>query len=361
MGIETFNKSMNRIVVQHLKSILEFRDNFMVASNIENDGEIMKIWARWIITHRSLFPQKSLFLPDDNEFDPQFIVELCNKGITLEHSHFLHDMVLNESINLNLQIDWYSSDNEFGGLHAREEKDRCPVDVSEYNNEVAISCDGASITIPCLTFNKMLRCTGHLGNLQINYIWYTCMLYQILDGKGFQWAVPNIVMNILKYKVGCDTELFASPINSVYKKYYSLFPHDTHFGSLGNFFNAPDTSFKSGAFQVNPPFIDCLFTLTTTRILRLLSIAEAHGESLTFVYIMPHWNKFVTYDMAIESPYCVKQINLKAYNHYYYQSITNTYIKARFGTSIIFLSTNSRCCDNSVEFDIIAGFNSGHR
>ena len=351
---------MNKLVVEHLKSIINFRDKLYLISSIENEGEIMKIWARWIITHRSLFPQTSLFLPSDNEFDPHLIVDLIDKGISAKHACFIQEWMISEVQYINSKITWFSADNEVGGLHSKsnsKSKSGPPVTIHEGGREITLTCDGIETSLPSIAYNRMYQRIIKEGNyMPLNYIWYTCMLYSILDGKGFQWAVPNQVMNILRYKIGCETELFASPINSTFKKYYSLFPYDKAFGSMGNFFTAPDQDFRSGAFQVNPPFIDCLFTLTTIRILKLLSIADSHGEILTFVYIMPHWDKFVTYDMAIESQYCVKHINLPAYNHSYYQHITNTYIKARFGTSIIFLSTNPRCCDNNTEFDIIAGF-----
>jgi len=346
--------SMNKNIVSHLRDIILFRDTLCAISHIE-EVEIMKIWARWIITHRSLFKQKTICLPDDREYDPQLIVELIEKGVSTSHAMFLHDWMITETNNINKRFPWMYADTEYGGIHGSVNV----IIIDEKDDMIVLACDELSVVLPVVLYNKLLRYTVDNSTTALkplNYIWFVGFLYSLLDGKGLQWAVPTSVMMILKNRMYCNTELFASPINHFFNRYYSLFPYDVALGSRGNFFTAPDSDFITGCFQVNPPFIDCLFTKTTQRILNLLKIADDSDRELTFIYIMPSWEKFTTYEMAIESPYCVKQINLKANAHYYYQHITNKYIRARFGTCILFLSTNPMCCDTKTEIDIIGGF-----
>ena len=183
----------------------------------------------------------------------------------------------------------------------------------------------------------------------------------MLDGKGLQWAIPTSVMSLLQTRFKCNTELFASPLNRLLDNYYSLFPLDKLFGSRGNFFLSPDSDFVSGAYEVNPPFIDSLFLKTTLRILRLLEIAEGNDKDLTFIYIMPKWTDFETYSLVKESQFCIKEIILRPYCHYYFQYITNTYIKAKFTTCIVILSTNPVLCDAACETDITKAFNKIYR
>jgi hypothetical protein len=344
---------MNKAVVSHIRDIIDFRDTLSAISHVE-EVEIMKIWARWIITHRSMFRQRSLCLPDDGEYDPQLLVELIEKGVSTLHATFLQDWMIRESRFINNKFPWEHAEMEFGGLHGR-----VPVSVTEESGFMVLSCEDLVTSIPISVFHKMFK--RAMENeatklLPLNYIWFTGVMYSLLDGKGLQWAVPSSVMYILRNRCNCNTEVFASPINHFFSRYYSLFPYDVGLGSRGNFFNAPDSDFVSGCFQVNPPFIDSLFTRTTLRILNLLKMADEDDRELTFVYIMPSWESFRTYNMVIESPYCVRQISLKANGHFYYQHITNSYIRARFGTCVIFLSTNPMCCDLKTETDIYTAF-----
>jgi hypothetical protein len=346
---------MNKDIVSHLRDIIFFRDTLCSISHVD-EVEIMKIWARWIITHRSLFPQHTICLPEDHEYDPQLLVELIEKGVSTLHSNFLHDWMIKETQLINRRFPWRYGELEYGGLHGN-----VPVTMSDSveDGQVVLTCDDLETVLPVTVFSKLLKRAKENEATRLkplNYIWFIGLLYSLLDGKGLQWAVPSSVMYILRNRLNCDTELFASPINQFFARYYSLFPYDIALGSRGNFFTAPDSDFISGCFQVNPPFIDCLFTKTTTRILNLLKIADDNEQDLTFVYIMPCWERFTTYEMVTESPYCVKQINLKANGHFYYQHITNTYIRARFGTCVIFLSTNPMCCDAKTEMDIIGAF-----
>lgn len=391
---------MNGELVEHIKDILTLRDEFATISHImpnsrsrnglpsgESLRESMKIWARWIITHRSLCSQRSIYLPDDDVQDPQIIRELQDKGSSTLNARYTYKWLLDRCRRINnryVLTGTYSTSCE-GGYHGKISVER---EVTKYN--VLLSCrdsgaldsdahnahnahdadadadadlefDGLSLTqvIPLQVYNKMCRmvntdaCFPHMID---NFIWLCSTLYSLLDGKGLQWAVPPKVMKVFQRELGCYTELFASPLNTFNNSYYSLFPVDSIFSSKGNFFHAKNKDFQSGVFQVNPPFIDPLFTKTTERILELLEIADEAGKDLTFIYVMPEWKDFTTYAMVSEARFCVRQIHLLPGQHSYYQYSTDNYIKARFGTHIIFLSTDMNCCSNSLEYEIREAF-----
>lgn len=346
-------------VVKHIENILTIRDHFHHISRIDKTSEIMKVWARWIITHRSLCKQHNLVLPDDNEYDSQLIIELQEKGVNRAHAVFLHRWLIDECNRINKSYTPVAT-MENGGLDLGV---KVKVEARSHDNssqQMELSLDGKDIqTLPKLVYMRMSRRFTGVPCKKDNYIWLCATLYSLLDGKGLQWAVPPQVMSLLQSNLSCYTELFASPLNSYNTNYYSLFAMDRLFGSKGNFFHAPNTDFQEGTYQINPPFIDQLFTKTSERVLELLDIADAAGKELTFIYIMPEWKDFQTYDMIAESRFCVKRIFLRSGQHYYYQYSSGSYIPARFGSYMFFLSTNSRICSNSLESNIRYAFAKG--
>ena len=344
---------MNKQLILHIKDIKNLRKELGVYVKIKSEDEVSKIWARWIITHRSLFKQKYMYLPNDDEYDYQMLTELLSKGcINVKDAY---NFLINSCGILNSKRGSLVADTEFGGIHGDAK-----INVYEEGKYVILECDEISDKLPITVYKKMGRMYKNAGlapeNIKNSYIWLIMVFYSLLDGKGLQWAVPSSVMAILKQDMGCDVELFASPINSLHMNYYSLFLQDKYFGSRGNFFNAPDEDFKEGTFQVNPPFIVPIFVKTTEKILRLLEISDSRGTNLTFIYIMPEWEDFSAYNMVTETRFCMRQINLEAYKHYYYQYSTGAYIKARFGTLVLFLSTDMKCCSVDLEKAIKIAF-----
>ena len=136
--------------------------------------------------------------------------------------------------------------------------------------------------------------SGILKNRKINFltdqnIYLMAMNYHMLEGYSLQWSIPEKTIRYISETFNCHTELFASPFNVKLKYYYSLFQRDMYFGSRGNFFNAPDSDFIRGSYEVNPPFIEIIFLNAIHRILKFLTIAEKNGERLTFIFIIPAW------------------------------------------------------------------------
>jgi hypothetical protein len=336
---------MNSQLIDHIKEILALRNSLTTICKVSQSSEIMKIWARWIITHRSMFKQKSLFLPDDNVYDVQLVKEIVDKDCSHDHAVYIHNWLWENTTRINRRYRLLA-EAETGGIHGT-----IPIIVTHNNKSVNLGLsssdsDNLIANIPVSVYQKMRReyeeYTMMPASCCDSAIWTTVILYGMLDGKGLQWAVPPPFLQYLS-KMGCNTELFGSPINHYYPNYYSLFDIDRTFGARGNFFTAPDSDFLQGCYQVNPPFIDAIFTKTTNRILGLLDSAVKKGTELTFVYVMPQWDDFFTMSAVTDSRYCVNHITLDADKHCYYEYSTNCYIRAKFRTSVIFLSTNYHC------------------
>lgn len=348
--------------MRYIKDIESLREEFAVKSGITRVAEAHKIWARWIITHRGLFRQKHMFLPDDDVYDYQILSELQNKGCNDPSATY--DLLLERCTRINAK---FGHSNHILATTALSQADSDNEDISvTVAKNTILAYDGVSQELPTGVYNKLGRMYKHnnpscLLRYKDRYIWLTATLYNMLDGRGLQWALPSNVMHILREELNCHVEIFASPINCMYHHYYSLFPMDRYFGSRGNFFNAPDSDFKEGTYQVNPPFIVPLYRRTTDRILSLLDTADRHNKNLTFIYVMPEWDDFSTYDDAIESRFCIRQTRLESGKHFYFQYTTNTYIRARFGTHVIFLSTNMQCCSNETERAIRQAFAEPYR
>jgi hypothetical protein len=351
-------------------------------SLLDRNTKYLKIWARWIITHLSLCPQTPAWclLPNDDSYDLQLDKEFRDVGKSVQHSaqlqrHFNH---------LTRQFNRYPlmADHEFGGIVGR-----VPVRVHHKRDQVTLVADVArdqlrrpldpnlipydlaicrkykirmSVCIPAKLY-QILRQRVRSAQLLPAYIdahiLFLVALYRLLEGKGLQWSTPPPVTQTLQSQLNCQTELFASPLNNTYPYYYSLFPTERMFGSLGNFFRQQPTLLE-GSYQVNPPFIDAVFTKTTYQLLAWLTRAQQHNRELTFVYIMPNWDNFLTRDLLLYSRFCVSRIELRPMQHYYYQTATDSYIQARFGTLVLILTTNPALINPRLEAAIIKGFQS---
>lgn len=350
--------------VRYFATIRKLREEFTASLAPLRPTEVYKIWARWIITHRSLFPQNSIFLPsDDLESDSQILVELTDKGVQLNQAIEIYKYL---TIKTDI-INKFPIIRSAGNMNYYFNDD---CNIGDTNGEFVYTMNSTVLQKLTNSYKKnMVHTIEGIGAIEdestditkakdglIESIWLCQTLYNLLDGRGLQWAVPRAVMRALSTHYGCKTELFASPINFCYHDYYSLFESDKVFGSKGNFFTADPNDFTEGAFQVNPPFIDPLFSELTCRIIHFLEIAESRDKELTFIYIMPDWSDCEGYDKLVDSKYCTKVIRFQKDRHYYYQYDTGTYIPARFGTCVIIMSTNPNISTYEAEKDLKNGF-----
>ena len=173
--------------------------------------------------------------------------------------------------------------------------------------------------------------------------------YYLLDGQSLQWAIPEKTIMYIHKMFNCNTELFASPLNVRLSNYYSLFKRDELFGSLGNFFNSPDSQFMKGSFEVNPPFIDIIFTRVVNRIIHLLELAFNNKSQLLFIFIIPSWFSCDAYKNLNSTHFTLMHLNFQKYNHSYYQYSSKQTFKAPFDTNLFILSSYYIFLDNNFE------------
>lgn len=333
------------------EKILKLKKWFSIFAKLDKRFEAEKIWARWIITHRSLQKQKHFFLPTiGTDNDLQIISELVLKGSTVNHAKNHYNALLQQCAEI--------CKHEHGHEPKMVDLD---LDFDSENSSVIFGVKDSKFLfkLPAPVYDKLLKmhhfCQHGLSGMSDQHIWHMFSMYHLLDGVSLQWAVPRNVFKYIHNEFGCDTEIFASPINAYYRNYYSLFEIDKMFNSKGNFFTAPLTEFKSGCYQINPPFIDIIFTETSLRVLRLLEIADRDSMNLTFIYIMPDWRNLDGYEMLSGSKYCNSILTLRAGNHYYYNAQKQCYIKVHFNTKVLVMSTDPTICP-AFKLKKIAGY-----
>lgn len=330
---------------------------FVEFAKLNKKYEGYKIWARWLITHMSLRKQQNVCLPTNGiDNDLQIVVELTSKGCTLSHAN-THYRAFISQVKQLVKLYERNADTCIYTIPLKINNDA--------NGNIVLSAGKIKHSISPVLKTKLetlyRKTNKGLNNYLHHHIWYLCTHYSILDGKSLQWAVPKNVLRYFNTVFGCNTELFASPLNSYYSKYFSLYDIDRKFGSLGSFFDADPSYFKQGCFQINPPFIDVLFTETSTRILGYLETAELNDRDLTFIYIMPDWDELFGYKVLFTSKYCIRNIKINSGEHYYYQAVNDTYVKVYFSTNVLILSTNTDICSDFKARRIANGFKNPFR
>ena len=323
--------------------IFKLKKWFINFSDIEKSHEAYKIWARWIITYQSLHNQPHFLIPSLNiENDMQTIIELISKGSNLNRATKHYKALVSQATKLR-----FKSGFKFRNIKYHNNKKKKIINLTNSKTGHIYSLTNECYSALSIKFRFHKGKWKGMPWLEKDYIYNLCLRYNVLDGNSLHWALPKRLFMYLNRTFECDTELFASPFNVYFKKYYSLFDEDKYFGSNGNFFKAPDSNFKHGCYQVNPPFIEVLFDKISERIINLLTIAEESDESLTFIYIMPAWSKLDGYDMIVDNKYCRYVITLDKGHHYYFQHETQSYISAGFQSKIIFLSSTKLNALNS--------------
>ena len=113
-----------------------------------------------------------------------------------------------------------------------------------------------------------------------------CVLvrYKMMQGGGFQAALPGCVFDVLRECFGVEMECFASPLNCRFSPFLSAFADtDATFGSLGSFFRFRPLT---GSFELNPPFVGELVQRMAAHCTVLLELAEASQCALSFVIVV---------------------------------------------------------------------------
>merc|ERR1712137_1207134 len=80
-------------------------------------------------------------------------------------------------------------------------------------------------------------------------------------GGNMHAAAPETVFSWLREEMEVQCELFASPLNCYFSKFFSAFPDvDAAFGSLGSFFDVE--CLPEGSYEVGPPYTEEVLELT---------------------------------------------------------------------------------------------------
>jgi DNA-directed RNA polymerase subunit N (RpoN/RPB10) len=152
-------------------------------------------------------------------------------------------------------------------------------------------------------------------NVSSDLINNAVLRYLGLGTAGQQWRLdPNIQNNIRN--LGIDTEAFASPFNSSFPKYYSIFTQDAPFGSLGSFFSTPHP--PTEAIYANPPFVPQV----------LEDLVPIMAGINVGVVISPTWRDAPWYNNLIKAGYTPHVFNNIKYRNY------ETEFTPRFETTI---------------------------
>lgn len=116
-------------------------------------------------------------------------------------------------------------------------------------------------------------------------LWCCLARYEALKGAGYQCAVPGAAFDAVRPSLGETIECFASPLNCRYERFCSAFgPLESHFGSLGSFFEFQP---RHGSFEANPPFVPEVMDAMVAHIERLLR--DVTRGPLSFLVVVPAW------------------------------------------------------------------------
>lgn len=207
------------------------------------------------------------------------------------------------------------------------------VDTQLESNDMIISCDNKSFNVNINLYKKLLKLIENRHhNLEqqiiLNLIWILVFRYDYFGmyNNNGQLALDKSWKKKLYKKYSCDTELFASPFNSFYKNYYSLFPDlEKYFGSKGRFNHVNKLNDKY--YFSNPPFEEEIMYQASLKYIEFMNKYNSK-----FITTIPVWNKLESFEdykaLFILKDY-IKEI--KKYNMYeipYFNYFTWKQVKA---------------------------------
>ncbi|KNC81449.1 hypothetical protein SARC_06218, partial [Sphaeroforma arctica JP610] len=134
-----------------------------------------------------------------------------------------------------------------------------------------------------------------------------------VQGGGMQAALIEDTFDALLRNFGVNFECFASPLNSRYGQYCSMFADtDGPFGSVGSFF---DFYPLSGSFEANPPFEDGVIHRMAMHIDVLLDRSDRENKPLSFVVVIPAWAESSGWQRLNQSTHLKRLLTLSQRDH----------------------------------------------
>ena len=136
------------------------------------------------------------------------------------------------------------------------------------------------------------------------------------EGCGHHCATPPTVLNFLSESISVMMECFASPLNSYFPFYCSMFGDtDVSFGSFGSFFSFFPTE---GSFEAGPPYVEEVMEATRAHICYLLRNSD---KPLSFTVIIPEWRDYPTECISKmdsnEEGFIKRMISISKHKHVY--------------------------------------------
>lgn len=114
--------------------------------------------------------------------------------------------------------------------------------------------------------------------------------YKTLRGGGFHAGVGEPLAAVLKERLGCAFECFASSLNALTPRFGTAFPDvDAVFGGTGDFFGAALPA--GAAVSVNPPFEPATLAAAAAACVAAVAAADAAKSPLTIAFVCPAWRE----------------------------------------------------------------------
>jgi hypothetical protein len=326
-------------IEQYYLDFRSFKDDFIMACPIDQKYECYKVWAQWLIRNLSQNPVNYHIIPDKESIghDTDIINHIHEKGGHDSDIGFFYDRIKSKC---GLLYDQYNT-SKFIQFHNSSQR----VVMSKMILHETKTFLGKKTHIYRLgaiyvkyeepIHHKLLRRYQGTPDQLPFYLFEMGFNYYMLDGHSFQWCVPPKAIGCLGKGLDMQTELFASPINAILPRFYSLFFVDKVFGAIDNFFNLKPDDMLNGTYEINPPFVDQIFIDSSKIVIDHLQ--RAHD--LLLIYIMPAWLDSIGYQILKESQFLVDEIILLEGQHYYSEGAKSKLVSASFRTHVMILGT----------------------
>jgi hypothetical protein len=263
------------------QGLLELYNQYLRVESIqkwfkEMRGSSMLAWTDWLILYHSFAEQPDNLLAPNNPSNET-------------KKHIMDLLMVGENDDREvtaLYQEWMNRAGEPDDIIYAFNMD-LDVDVRPLHDIMRLRVKNVSFDVHNDVYNNLLSRYNYRDNDVKQQVWALLGNYYSLNHPPYQRSFVGEYITILKEKLHVTTEWFASPMNSYYDNYYSLFRNDTYFGSLGNIFNTSDKTTFVGWHQVFPPFIPLLMEKTVNKVIDALKIAKGKKESLGIVLVLP--------------------------------------------------------------------------
>jgi len=154
--------------------------------------------------------------------------------------------------------------------------------IKKYKNDISLSNSNQKFKIPKKIYKKLIKLNNNIYDVFVLIYRYK---YTGLWQSNTQLSINDNIAKIFRDKLNVNYEMFASPINSQFKYYCSMFPDiEYKFGSIGNFFNY--TPGENEIIEANPPFSEQLMKYMVKRMLKFIK----KYNNLTYILFIPVWD-----------------------------------------------------------------------